>query len=182
MRSRKKRRNLSILIFLGAGLAGALLYGAFLEFYYFRDKVDWLFPLSSENNFVVRSDRWGKGDFGARRSGRRRHQGVDILAHEGTRVIASRAGRARVGEVPTGMGKFVSITHRDGVRTIYGHLSEVLVKDRSRIRQGQVIGTVGRTGNASAKEMRSHLHFEMRKDKEILNPTEILTRIAPKAS
>lgn len=170
-----KTRGMKRLFFLLiAGLSIASLYFAFLELYYYRDKVDWLLPLSSENRLAIRKDRWGKGDFGARRNGGRRHQGVDLLAKEGSGVVAVRSGRARVGEVPKGMGKFVSITHRDGIRTIYGHLSEVTIRDKSRVRQGERIGAVGRTGNASAEGVLPHLHFEMRKGEEILDPTSVL--------
>ena len=159
-----------------------LSYEAYLEFYYYRDKVDWLFPLLSENGFVIRRDRWGRGDFGAKRNGGRRHQGVDLLAREGSLVVAARSGRVRVGEVPNGMGKFVSVTHREGIRTLYGHLSAVYVKDRSRVRQGQVIGAVGKTGNASGEGVLPHLHFEMRQGAKVLNPTPILIRTRPRST
>ena len=166
--------------FGGAGALVALLYLGFLEFYYYRDRVDWLYPLSTQSEFLVRRDRWGKGDFGAKRSGGRRHHGVDILADEGVRVVAVRAGRARVGEVPKGMGKFISITHREGIRTIYGHLSETFIRDKSRVRQGQLIGAVGKTGNASAEGVLPHLHFEMKLGDAVIDPTPILNRTKPK--
>ena len=155
-------------------LGSVLLYEAFLEFYYYRDKVEWLFPLPAEKGLLIRRDRWGKGDFGAKRSGGRRHQGVDLLAEEGGPVVAVRSGRVRVGDVPNGMGKFVVIRHRNGMRTLYGHLSEVTVKDHSRVRQGQRIGAVGRTGNASSQGVMPHLHFEVRRAEEILDPTPFL--------
>ena len=158
-------------------LGSVLLYEAFLEFYYYRDKVEWLFPLPSEEGLLIRRDRWGRGDFGAKRSGGRRHQGVDLLAEEGSPVVAVRSGKVRVGDVPNGMGRFVVITHRNGMRTLYGHLSEVYVKDQSRVRQGQVIGAVGKTGNASAEGVLPHLHFEIRQGETKIDPTPILSRI-----
>ena len=163
-----------MLPFLILGLSILLVSEAYLEFYYYRDKVDWVFPLSAEGRFAIRRDRWGRGDFGAKRNGGRRHQGVDLLAKEGSLVFAVRSGRARVGEVQGGMGKFVSVRHRGGIRTIYGHLSEVYVKDRSRVRQGQILGAVGKTGNAKAEGLLPHLHFEMRRGDQVLDPTPIL--------
>ena len=178
----RKKRVRRFLYFFVAGIAFFLLYEAYLEFYYYRDRVDWLFPLSAENGFLIRKDRWGRGDFGARRNGGRRHQGVDLLAKEGSLVFAVRSGRVRVGNVPNGMGKFVTITHRDGTRTIYGHLSDVRVKDHSRVRQGEIIGSVGRTGNASAEGVLPHLHFEMREEEKVLNPTPVLLRASANVS
>ena len=172
MKKKVLRRFLQLFVIC---LILVLSYEAYLEFYYYRDKTDWLFPLLPESGFVIRRDRWGRGDFGAKRNGGRRHQGVDLLAKEGSGVVAVRSGRARVGEGPHGMGKFVSVTHRDGIRTIYGHLSAIYVKDRSRVRQGQVIGTVGKTGNASEEGVLPHLHFEMRQGAKVLNPTPILS-------
>ena len=112
----------------------------------------------------------GRGEFGAKRSGGRRHRGVDLVAEEGDPVVATRSGRVRVGHVPRGMGKFVTVTHRDGLKTIYGHLSRITVRDKSRVRQGQVIGAVGKTGNASSRRMKPHLHFEIRQDEKVLDP------------
>lgn len=156
------------------GVAFIVSYYVFFEFFYYRDNGAWLSPLPGEPTLRIRRDRWGRGDFGAKRNGRRRHQGVDLLAEEGSAVVASRSGRVRVGNVPKGMGKFIVVTHRDRTKAIYGHLSEIYVKDRSRVRQGEVIGAVGKTGNASFEGVLPHLHFEVRREEEAVNPLPLL--------
>jgi len=164
------------LLFLGTVFVVFLFFYLFEEFYYYRDGSEWVFPLPSRETITIRRDRLGKGDFGAKRNGGRRHQGVDLLAEVGTPVAAVRSGRVRIGNVPRGMGKFVIVTHRDGTKSLYGHLSEIYVSDHSRVRQGQWIGAVGKTGNASSKAVSPHLHFEIRYGKKILNPTPILAQ------
>lgn len=167
------------LIFLGIGVFLSLGYVGFLELYYYRDQVAWLSPLPSAKDLRIRKDPLGSGEFGARRNGGRRHRGVDLLGEEGDPVVASRSGRVRVGEIPDGMGKFVVLTHRGHFKTIYGHLSQILVKDRSLVRQGQVIGSVGKTGNASSEVVKPHLHFEIRQGKKAFSPIPFLTKIEP---
>ena len=170
-------RRKFLLLFLGTAFVVSLFFYLFEEFYYYRDGSEWVSPLPSRKTIMIRRDRLGKGDFGAKRNGGRRHQGVDLLAEVGTPVIAVQSGRVRVGDVPRGMGKFVTVTHRDGTKSLYGHLSEIYVSDHSRVRQGQWLGAVGKTGNASSKAVSSHLHFEIRHGKEILNPTPMLTQV-----
>ncbi|MBI4436202.1 MAG: M23 family metallopeptidase [Candidatus Omnitrophica bacterium] len=169
-------------LFLGLAFVLSLSFYLFEEFYYYRDRQAWISPLPSTKNIAIRRDRLGKGDFGAKRNGGRHHQGVDLLAEVGTPVVAVRSGRARIGNVPRGMGKFVTVTHRDGTKSLYGHLSEIYVSDHSRVRQGQLIGSVGKTGNASSKAISPHLHFEIRQGKKFLNPTPFLIAILSESS
>ncbi|MCX5711907.1 MAG: M23 family metallopeptidase, partial [Candidatus Omnitrophica bacterium] len=62
------------------------------------------------------------------------------------------------------MGNYIVIRHTDGLKTIYGHLNDILVKKNSYVRQGRIIGSVGKTGNSRSNRILSHLHFELRKD------------------
>ncbi len=157
-----------------AGILGLGVYG-YLEGYYYRDDPLWISPLPLEVGFQIRRDSLGRGEFGARRSGGRRHKGVDLLAPSETPVFATRSGWVKIGNVPKGMGNYVAIMHRDGYQSIYGHLSEVRVKDRRRIRQGTVVGAVGKTGNADSDRIKPHLHFEVRHEGRPVNPLLLLT-------
>ena len=108
--------------------------------------------------------------FGGR--GRGRHDGVDMLAPSGTDVRAAEPGiTAYAGHGMRGYGNAVVLDHGDGVTTLYGHLATIRVRSGESVSGGAVIGTVGRTGNASA----SHLHFELRVDGEPVDPMEYLT-------
>ena len=69
-----------------------------------------------------------------------------------------------------GYGKHVYIEKND-VTTLYAHCSSIYVKEGDNIMQGQQIGEVGQTGNATGP----HLHFEVRKENRVVNPEYILT-------
>ena len=72
------------------------------------------------------------------------------------------------------MGKYIIIRHRDNIITIYGHLGNIFVGKNDYVRQGQVIGSVGKTGNARAAAILAHLHFEIRKNGIPLDPLEYI--------
>jgi len=128
------------------------------------DKRYFICPIAYKDDILVRSDYRGDGLFASSRSGRRMHKGLDLLADLGTPVLAAKAGRVVSATQNRGMGKYVIIRHKENVITIYGHLSEIAVQKNDYVRQGQVIGQVGKTGNAKFSGIQPHLHFEIRKD------------------
>jgi len=87
------------------------------------------------------------------------HSGRDLAAPEGTPVVAALAGRVVSSGPAGGYGLAIEIEH-GGIlrRTLYGHLSELYVREGARVSQGEVIGRVGSTGLSTGP----HLHFEMR--------------------
>lgn len=103
------------------------------------------------------------GEFGAPRSGGRVHEGFDITAGCGTRLVAARGGKVRkVGYDPVLYGHYVLI---DGLKTsqdyFYAHLiAPPPVRRHERIHTGERVGRVGKTGNAASTPC--HLHFEVR--------------------
>lgn len=87
------------------------------------------------------------------------HAGRDLAAPEGTPVVAALSGRVVSSGLAGGYGLAVELEHdRPRRRTLYGHLSELYVKDGEMVRQGEVIGRVGSTGLSTGP----HLHFELR--------------------
>lgn len=89
-----------------------------------------------------------------------RNNGINIGASAGAEVHAAAAGRvAYVGDALVGQGLTVLIVHRDGWRTVYGHLGSATVDDGADVRAGQQIGTVGLT----AGDGRPSMHFETRR-------------------
>jgi len=127
-----------------------------------------------DNKIRVRGDTYGSGEFGAKRSGGRRHEGIDILAGIGTPVYASKSGLAFHGNVPTGYGQYVMIYHPDGLQTIYAHLSRSVISSPKKVRRGQLIGYSGNTGNAKNNMIEPHLHFEIRKNGTTLDPRKYI--------
>jgi len=91
------------------------------------------------------------------------HAGRDLAAPEGTPVVAALSGRVMSSGLAGGYGLAIEIEH-DGPRrrTLYGHLSELYVKEGQVVRQGEVIGRVGSTGLSTGP----HLHFEVRMPQE----------------
>jgi murein DD-endopeptidase MepM/ murein hydrolase activator NlpD len=89
------------------------------------------------------------------------YNAVDFGAPTGTYIFASASGRV-VTSVNSGWnggyGKFIVIEHPNGTRTLYSHLSSVIISRGQQVVQGQVIGYMGSTGRSTG----SHLHFEIR--------------------
>ena len=108
---------------------------------------------------------------------RRRHTGVDLLAPKGTPVLAVLDGVVEVvsngGPGFRGYGKVIVINHNGKLWTLYSHNSSNDVKVGQRVKQGDVIAKVGRTGRATA----NHLHFEVRNAKGTpLDPLKYLPK------
>ncbi|NJC42166.1 murein DD-endopeptidase MepM/ murein hydrolase activator NlpD [Brevundimonas alba] len=106
-----------------------------------------------------------------------RNNGVNIGAPQGTEVRAAAGGRVGyVGDDLAGQGLTVLIVHRDGWRSVYGHLGTATVRDGDDVQAGQAIGTVGTT----AGDGRPSIHFEtwrMRGDEPTaIDPLSVLPR------
>lgn len=99
------------------------------------------------------------------------HAGIDIAVNEGTVFVCAMEGIAtNVISSSTGYGNHVYIQNGDVV-TIYAHCKTIYVKQGETIKQGQKIGEVGETGNATGP----HLHFEIRKSGRVVNPEYVLS-------
>ncbi|MDZ4180309.1 MAG: peptidoglycan DD-metalloendopeptidase family protein [Coriobacteriia bacterium] len=109
-----------------------------------------VFPVAGPNYY---SDTWGA----SRGGGRRRHKGTDIMAATGTPVVATMSGTVSRGDGATS-GLYLRVRADNGWTFYYMHLDKITVGS-GRVTAGQVIGTVGYTGNASASA--PHLHYEI---------------------
>jgi murein DD-endopeptidase MepM/ murein hydrolase activator NlpD len=130
--------------------------------------------ITGPSGIALRRDGRGDGEYGSKRRNGRTHTGIDIIASLYTPVYAAKSGIAFRGEVPTGYGKYIMIYHPEGWQTYYGHLSDWAVRSTQYVRQGELIGYVGKTGNASSKAIQSHLHFEIRKDGDPQDPKGLM--------
>lgn len=131
-------------------------------------RLDLIFPVAGEHTLT---DSFGD----SRGRGNRRHEGIDILAEKGTPVVAVADGVVRwVQRDPAGHCCAVALRHGGGWRTRYLHLDNDTpgtddgrrvgiaagVAPGTRVRQGQLLGWVGDSGNAETTV--PHLHFELR--------------------
>ena len=104
---------------------------------------------------------------------RRDHRALDIAAPTGTPVTAADRGVVvRAGWNDQGYGNFVIVDHNIDYLTLYAHLDTIFVQAGEVVGQGQVLGTVGSTGNSTGP----HLHFEIRDFGRLINPLELLAR------
>lgn len=94
------------------------------------------------------------------------HEGIDIMADEGTPIKAFAAGTVDfVGESPA-YGRYLQLKHDKGVTSFYAHCSELLVKKGQRVSKGEMVAKVGSTGNSTGP----HLHLELKKDGVRVDP------------
>lgn len=102
-----------------------------------------------------------------------KHTGVDLVADEGVDVVATADGVVVEATFNDLKGNFVVIRHSDQFKTQYFHLLKSTVSKGSTVKKGQVIGTVGSTGVLSTN---NHLHYEVLKDGEAVDPVEYLPK------
>ena len=122
-------------------------------------------PVRNENlkqvasGFGYRSDPFTKV--------RKFHQGMDFSARTGTPIFATGDGViARADNTASGYGNHIVIRHGFGYETLYGHLSKYKCRAGQSVKRGDIIGYVGSTGRSEAP----HLHYEVRKGGEVVNP------------
>lgn len=98
------------------------------------------------------------------------HNAVDIKAPQGTPVYATADGMVRkVKQNHTegsGYGRYIIIDHAEGFSTLYSQLAGYNVKEGEEVKKGEIIGYVGSSGMSTG----SHLHYEVMKDGENVNP------------
>jgi murein DD-endopeptidase MepM/ murein hydrolase activator NlpD len=105
---------------------------------------------------------WVTSDFGVRLdpyvAERQMHEGLDIATAHGQVVVAPSDGTVVFDGTEGGYGKVLVIDHGYGVKTRYGHLSEIFVHPGQRVRRGEKVAAVGNTGRSTGP----HLHYEVR--------------------
>ena len=125
------------------------------------------FPI--ENNNIKRiSSFYGKRQIHPILKTRTYHNGIDLVADNGTEVFATANGTVKRIGYQFGFGNFIEISHIEEISTIYAHLNKTNVKIGEKVEIDQLIGTVGSTGLSTGP----HLHYEIRKN---FNPIDPLT-------
>jgi len=97
----------------------------------------------------------------------KKHTGIDIIGQHGTPIYATADGVVTdEADGYSGYGIMVLINHGRGYKTVYAHLSKKLVKSGQKVKRGDKIGYMGATGLAVG----THLHYEVYKNGEAVNP------------
>jgi len=113
---------------------------------------------------------WVSSPFGYRIdpfTGRRAfHRGIDIATNFGNPVVATADGSVIEAAYDKFFGRTIIISHGEGIVTQYGHLDKYIVKVGQRIKRGDLVGYIGKTGKA----LGPHLHYEIRINNTSVNP------------
>jgi murein DD-endopeptidase MepM/ murein hydrolase activator NlpD len=123
-----------------------------------------IWPTSGEvtSGFGWRNSPWGGGS--------ELHQGIDIANSMGTPIVATADGEVVRSEWSGGYGNIVQIDHGNGIATIYGHNSRMLVSAGQSVRKGQVISSLGSTGKSTGP----HVHYEVRVNGTAVDPISFM--------
>jgi hypothetical protein len=112
--------------------------------------------------------------FGYRRSPFTRvwkfHRGIDISAPRGTPVFSTASGTVKMSRFNAGYGRMVVVDHGFGILSRYAHNSKLMVREGDTVHRGQVIATVGSTGQSTGP----HLHYEVYIEGTPVDPQEYL--------
>lgn len=100
----------------------------------------------------------------------KQHTGVDIGARDGVEAVAALGGTVMFIEALPAYGQIVVIDHGGQLATVYAHLSAVAVREGDQVGSGEPVGRVGATGAVTGP----HLHFEVRRDGEPVDPKALL--------
>lgn len=115
--------------------------------------------------------------FGKRRGSH--HDGIDIPSTTGSHILAAADGKVIFSGWMRGYGKIIVLKHDKKYNTVYAHNSKNFAKKGERVSRGSVIGKIGNTGRSTGP----HLHFEIRKSNQVIDPMkffEIKRSIASK--
>ena len=113
------------------------------------------FPLPGGSCSKTSGYGWRTDPMGG--SGTDFHLGNDLAAATGTPVLAAADGVVRIAGRHASYGNYLRILHTNGDETLYAHMQYLFIHTGAQITAGQVVGTVGETGNATGP----HLHFEI---------------------
>ena len=98
------------------------------------------------------------------------HDGIDVIAEQGTPVHAAAGGVVVYSDFHPQYGNMIEIDHGNDLITRYAHASQRLVKVGDLVLRGGKIAEVGRTGRATG----THLHFEVRQRGAPVNPAQFV--------
>ena len=103
------------------------------------------------------------------------HAGLDFGANWGSPIVAAADGQVVGAGWAGGYGRQVRIAHGGGILTTYSHMSQIAAEPGSFVHQGQLIGYVGSSGLSTGP----HLHYEVRRDGQPVNPLGVRFASAP---
>ena len=110
------------------------------------------------SSFGIRTD--------PKEGGKRMHEGTDFASGYGAPLYAPADGIIIYANWESGYGRLIKISHKFGIETRYGHLSQLRVKVGQKVSRGERIGDMGNSGRSTG----THLHYEVRMNGKPVNP------------
>lgn len=145
--------------------------------FFLKKKLRGTFTASQPHfNFIKPTTGRDSGRFGLRRilnkQKRNPHSGMDIAAPQGRSVKATETGQVIFAGDLFFTGKVVYLDHGNGLLSLYAHLSKINVKKGQRVKRGQLIGKVGKTGRVTGP----HLHWSVYLNGNAVDPSLFLSK------
>jgi murein DD-endopeptidase MepM/ murein hydrolase activator NlpD len=160
------------------GVLRDLLQGLESRLRFVRRDVERREALASATPSIWPTHGWLTGTFGGRSdpfTGEPGyHQGIDISTDKGQPIVAPADGTVESAAYTGDYGNLITLKHRFGLATRYGHLSAFAVKAGDQVKRGDTIGYVGSTGRSTG----AHLHYEILVNGQLINPLQLLTQPA----
>ena len=140
------------------------------EFYLKKKLINTFSPSTPKLNFIKPTSGRDSGRFGLKRilnkQKRNPHSGMDIAAPQGRSVKAPAEARVLFTGNLFFTGNVIYLDHGNGVISLYAHLSKIKVKKGQKVKQGQIIGKVGKTGRVTGP----HLHWSIYLNGNAIDP------------
>jgi murein DD-endopeptidase MepM/ murein hydrolase activator NlpD len=135
---------------------------------------DWtpnIIPLEKKGTHLSSGFGWRENPFTKKKEF---HAALDIAGNTGTKIIAPANGIVLKTGHDKRLGYFIVLEHSTQIKTIYGHLSSILVKEGEEVSRGKKIGLMGNSGLSTS----SHLHYMVVKDDRAVNPLEYILDVS----
>lgn len=133
--------------------------------YFIQQETSFLFPVHNGSQKDITSHFGVKRRF-LKKKEKRVHQGIDIRANESTSVLAAEEGIVVKASNEGNWGNLIIVRHMNGYETWYAHLRDFAVSKNQKVKKGEHIGSIGKTG----KSFGFHLHFELKHEGININP------------
>ena len=132
-----------------------------------QDSTPSIFPLEKKGTYLSSGFGWRVSPFTKRKEF---HAALDMAGNTGIKIIAPANGIIIKAGYDKRLGNFIVLRHSEQYKTIYGHLSRILVKEGDEVTRGKKIGLMGNSGLSTS----SHLHYMVVKDGRAVNPMEYI--------
>ena len=131
-------------------------------------------PVDKKGTYISSGFGWRVNPFTKRKEF---HAALDIAGNWGTKIVAPANGVVLKTGHDKRLGNYILISHSEQIKTIYGHLSRVVVKEGEEVSRGKKIGLMGNTGLSTS----SHLHYMVIKEGRAVNPLEYILDMSEKS-